>query len=83
MNREALKQYARDTIIGQAPELGVRAAENIINSGPMQRWFDDIEQKRPRGIVARFRRWRGRSGLDADELRELEDMVRGLVKRSR
>lgn len=82
MTREELKDQARAAIVEHAPELVVRAAEELIQSPMMQRWFDRIEKRRPRGIVAWVRRMRGaQHGLTDAEKLELETLVRSAAAR--
>ena len=76
MNRAELKDAARAAIVNQAPGLAVGIAERIIESPAAQRWFDSIERRRPRGIVAFVRRLRGKKrGLTDEQRAELEKLV--------
>ena len=76
MTREQLKDEARAAILKQAPSLAVGIAEKLIESPAAQRWFDSIERRRPRGIVAFVRRLRGKQrGLTDDQRAELERLV--------
>jgi hypothetical protein len=83
MTREEFKQHARAAIVKQAPELGVKLAELVIESDGMQRVFARWAKKRPHGIAAFVRRIRGRTGIDDQEREELERLVRDLVKKYR
>lgn len=81
MNRDQMKQEARDAIVSHAPELAIGIAERVIESPGMQRLFDRFERKRPHGLVAFVRRLRGgKRGLDNAERAELEQLVKEHVK---
>ena len=77
MNRKDLANTARQALYANAPALTSYVAGEIINSAPFQKWMDSIERRRPRGIVAWFRRMRGeRRGLTPEQQRELAELVR-------
>lgn len=83
MKREQFAQHAREALVSQAPELGVKLAEHLIESPGMQRLFARWAKKRPHGIAAFVRRLRGRTGIDDGERQELERLVRELVEKYR
>ncbi|HYC44488.1 MAG TPA: hypothetical protein VED01_03290 [Burkholderiales bacterium] len=84
MNREEFKQLARAELARQAPSLAVGIAERLIEAPVMQRWFDRIEKKRPRGIVALVRRLRGKQrGLTEEQRAELEQLVEKTLEKYR
>lgn len=61
----------------KSPGLAAHVVESIVNSAPLQRWFDNIERKRPRGLVALFRRLRGKDrGLTDEQREQLEEFLR-------
>lgn len=77
MNRQQFRDEARAALIRVAPEVGAAVAEEILNAPAVQRWFDGFERRNPRGIVARFRRWRGKArGLSPEERVDLEEFLR-------
>lgn len=84
MNRAQLRDEARAALVRAAPDVAVKVAERVVESRAVQRWFDSIERRRPRGLVALVRRLRGkRRGLDEQELRELEELMRTLADKYR
>ncbi len=84
MNREQLRGEARAAALRAAPELGAAAVEAIIESPAMQHWFDSIERRRPRGIVAFVRRLRGgkQRGLTSGQRAELEEYIRLMAEQA-
>lgn len=84
MSRARLIWEAQRMLRDMAPELAAGAAEAIIGSGPMQRWFDSIERRRPRGLVALFRRLRGKDrGLTPEQRDQLEEFLRAKLSERR
>ena len=84
MDREELRNTARQMVVAHAPDLAVHAAEAILNSPRMQRWFASVARKRPNGIVALIRRLRGEQrGLTLEQENELRDLVRQQVEKQR
>jgi hypothetical protein len=80
MNREQIKSEVREAARRVLPGLGVAALDGIISSPSIQQWFDGIERKRPRGIVAWVRRLRGKQrGLTDGQRVELEEYIRLLA----
>ena len=60
-----------------APDLASHVVETILNGPLLQRWFDSIEARRPRGIVALVRRLRGKDrGLTPEQRQQLEQLLR-------
>jgi len=84
MNRDDFKQHARAAIVSQAPSLAAGVVEKLVESPAAQRWFDSIERKRPRGIVAIVRRLRGKQrGLTEEQSAELERLVAKTIEKYR
>lgn len=60
-----------------APDLAGHLVETIVSGPLLQRWLDEIERKRPRGLVALVRRLRGKDrGLTDEQRRQLEQLLR-------
>jgi hypothetical protein len=80
----AFKDAARAAIVKQAPGLAVGIAEQLVESPAAQRWFDSIQRRRPRGIVAFVRRIRGKErGLTDEQREELEKLVAKTLEKYR
>lgn len=83
MDREELRSEFRAAALARAPELTVGLVEKIVETPRVQHFFDQMERKHKHGIVAAWRRWRGRVGLDARDRGELERVVRMVVDKYR
>ena len=84
MDREELRNTARQMVVEHAPDLAVHAAEAILNSPRMQRWFAERARKRPHSFIAFVRRLRGEQrGLTLEQESELRDLVRQQVAKQR
>jgi hypothetical protein len=83
MDREQLKAEFRAAAIARAPELGAELLESLINADRVQSFFDRMEQKHKHGLVAIFRRWRGRKGLDERDRADLEMVIKKTVDKYR
>lgn len=82
MNRDTLKNMARQRLYANAPELTSHLAGQIVNSEPFQRWMDRIERERPRGIVAWVRRMRGKDrGLTLEQAEALEQLTQKTLEK--
>lgn len=47
-----------------------------------QAWMDRIAEKRPDGLVARFRKWNG-GKLSVEEIEKLADLAEDVAKKAR
>ena len=82
MNRDTLKNMARQRLYANAPELTSYMAGQIVNSEPFQRWMDRIERERPRGLVAWVRRMRGKDrGITAEQAEALEQLTQKTLEK--
>lgn len=82
MSRQQLENVIRQRLYGAAPELTSWMAGQLIKSEPFQRWLDSIERRRPRGIVAWWRRTFGRrQGLTPEQEQKLEELVQKAMER--
>ena len=82
MNRDDLKNVARQALYAHAPELTTELATRIINAGHFQRWLDRVERERPRGIVAWVRRLRGKDrGITPEQQREVSEIARKVLEK--
>jgi hypothetical protein len=84
ITRDDVRVATLDALRKHAPDLAVDAAVRIMEAPAIQRWFDSIERRRPRGIVAWVRRLRrGRRGVSASERKAIEEFVIEAVRRER
>lgn len=83
MDREELKQEFRSAALARAPELTAGLVEKILETPRVLNFFDRMERKHKHGLVAAWRRWRGRTGLDARDRGDLERVVRLVVDKYR
>lgn len=80
--RPALRDLALGALRDRAPTLTAEAADAIIRSPRFQQWADRVELERPRGLIARWRRFFGhRQGLTPEQRKHLEGIVQGATER--
>lgn len=79
MDRERLKDEFRTAALQRVPGLAVGLLEQLIAAQRVQNFFDRMERKHSHGLVAAFRRWRGRVGLDERDRADLELLVKRTV----
>lgn len=74
--RPSLQEFALSALKDRAPKLSAEAVAAIIRSPRFQQWADRVEIERPRGLIARWRRFFGhKQGLTPDQRRALEEAV--------
>jgi hypothetical protein len=83
MDREKLRSFAADKALALAPGLGAEAIDRVLEAPRVRAWLDYRARRRPRGVVAFFRRVFGsrEEGLSAVERQELTDMLRRELQR--
>lgn len=80
--RPALREMALGALRERAPTLTAEAADAIIRSPRFQQWADRVELERPRGLIARWRRFFGRrQGLTPEQRKHLEGLAERAVER--
>lgn len=80
--RKTLQEHALGALKERAPRLTSEAADAIIRSPRFQQWADRVEFERPRGLIARWRRFFGHNqGLTSEQQRALEKVVNEAAER--